>query len=153
MKDLDKNEVYDLRGITHEQAVELLKWLKVNDVDWEDCHLSLLTSQRYLRWEVEWNCGSADSVSSSTHISFLFEIELESLIRQRDELNKRIEEYGNPKVGDVCKVVVSGGHSIFITKVESIEYRDGAVDYVNEWGVESCVKITEQEVIELLFKK
>lgn len=36
MRDLDRTQVYDLRGITEEQAKELLEWLKANDKGWED---------------------------------------------------------------------------------------------------------------------
>ena len=45
MKELDKNKAYDLRGLSKEQRVELLNWLKVNDEGWE--HLTDWGFKRY----------------------------------------------------------------------------------------------------------
>lgn len=160
MKNLNKNEVYSLDGITHEQAVELLEWLKENDVDWGDSYLSCIKSSNYLIFLDTWCYGSKKDVKPTTHISTLFTTELCDLIKQRDELNKKIEEYGKPKVGDVCKFwdgSTEESDGYVVSKLTNIhlgeDIRSPYKANINGTWFKNAKKLTEQEVIELLFKK
>src|SRR5690606_8288290 len=97
MKDLDKTQVYDLRGITEEQAKELLDWLVENDRGWAtpeslddyDGFYGAIQEYKSIKYT-----GMADwfvSVSKpTTHISTLFE---QSYEEQLQEAKKQLEHY------------------------------------------------------------
>lgn len=65
----------------------------------------------------------------------------------------RIKPEEKPKVGDVVAVVIFGEPSEFVTRIESVLFRDSEVYNVNGWDVGSCRIITPHQVIELLFGK
>lgn len=65
----------------------------------------------------------------------------------------RIKPEEKPKVGDVVAVVICGEPSEFVTRIESVLFRDSEVYKVNGWDCGSCRIITAQQAIELLFGK
>lgn len=158
MKDLDKTQVYNLRGITEEQARELLEWLKDNDVYWEGCvHYRLMEHT-----SLEYRDGEWDFVheTSTTHISTLFE---KSYEQQLQEAKKQLEHYkkeverleneSKPKLGDVVKAWQSNENDFVIGILKSVD-ESVHPHYVGDSGwFKNAKKLTEQEVIDLLFKK
>lgn len=104
MKDLNKNELYDLRGITQEQAEELLKWLMINDKEW---HIDFISDfgkfDNFVYYQSKdittWMFSDDDT--PTTHISTLFEQSYEEqlieAVKRVEELKRKINE---PKVGD-----------------------------------------------------
>lgn len=166
MKDLDKTQVYDLRGITEEQARELLDWLVENDRGWATPE-SLDGYDGFYRAIQEYtsikHTGIADwfvSVSKpTTHISTLFE---KSYEQQLKEAKKQLEHYkkeverleseSKPKVGDVCKFW-DFDEGVFILS-ELVQISEDSSPYLS-WGdsYRNARRLTEQEVIDLLFKK
>lgn len=156
MKDLNPKEVYDLRGITEEQAVLIKEKLRESNVVWhksDRCIDYLMTSEYLINNNGNWFHGSADNYPT-THISTLFEKSLEKELEEAEtkvaELKKQIEERDKPKVGDVVKawdgserygIGVYDGH-------DSYHRLKGSV-----YGWNNVRKLTEKEVIDLLFNK
>ena len=158
MKDLDKTQVYDLRGITEEQAKELLDWLNGIERGWDEfgyMHLMEDLSLEYLY--PEWVLGAREP---TTHISTLFEQSYEQQLqeakKQLDHYKKEVERLENeskPKVGDVAKAW-NCNEKYFVV---------GVITFIDNTGFPYCIcnrewfcnvkKLTEQEVIDLLFKK
>lgn len=91
MKDLNRDEVYDLRGITHEQAVELLEWLKENDRDWNDNYISGIKKYKTIYFDDDINEWLPDAPREdiTSHISTLFE---KSLEEQLKDAEKKVDE-------------------------------------------------------------
>lgn len=158
MKDLDKTQVYDLRGITEEQAKELYRWLCQRDEVWGDI------SYRWLREDVsleshysEWKLSGS---KPTTHISTLFYQPYEQQLR---EAKKKLEHYkkevdrleneSKPKVGDVCKFWFNNEDEFVISVLVDLrhEYTHGFESPTSFF--KNAKKVTEQEVIDLLFKK
>lgn len=153
MKDLDKTQVYSLDGITHNQAVELLEWLKVIDRDWDDVHLENIRKEHaiYHVGGDEWCCDYSKTYKTTTHISTLFPTKLEDLIKQRDELNKQIEEYGETlKIGDVCKFWNDGDGEFTISSLDSVDVSD--YPYRDKYGTwhQYADILTQQEVFDFV---
>lgn len=155
MKDLDKTQVYDLRGITEEQAKELCERLRGYNRGWGDWgYESLMEDDSLEYFYPEWKLSDR---KPTTHISTLFE---KSYEQQLQEAKKKLEHYkreverleneSKPKVGDVVKAwdIGSGYYSIgFIEHIQDYGYllSDGMY-----W--DNAKKLTEKEVIDLLFK-
>lgn len=161
MKNLDKTQVYDLRGITEEQAKELHDWLVENDIGWVTDYYSFYWSiQKYKSLEYiypEWMLGDREP---TTHISTLFEKpyeqQLQEAKKQLDHYKKEVERLENeskPKINDVCKFWYDVESDFFIgiltgTDDSNFPYQLGAGGWFKH-----AKKVTEQEVIDLLFKK
>lgn len=162
MKDLNKNEVYDLRGITEEQAVLIKEKLRESNVVWHNsdrCIDYLMTSEYLINNNGNWFHGSADNYPT-THISTLFEKSLEKELEEAEtkvaELKKQIEERDKPKVGDVCKFYDSNENEFIIDvyceyNSEESTYKHKAKNLDNHWS--NIKKLTQQEVIDFLFNK
>lgn len=158
MKDLDKTQVYDLIGITEEQAKELIEWLKDNDKGWDEFGYRRVIEGFPLEYfDNEWSLSGS---KTTTHISTLFE---KSYEQQLQEAKKRLEHYkreierleneSKPKVGDVCKFWYDVESDFFIgiltgTDDSNYPYQVG----VGGW-FKHAKKLTEKEVIDLLFNK
>lgn len=158
MKDLDKTQVYDLRGITEEQARELHEWLKANDKVWIYMDCRWLKDKYSLinlcnKWRLSEN-------KPTTHISTLFE---KSYEQQLQEAKKQLEHYkkeverlenGNsPKTNDVVKAWNNVGDDFVIGILTNMRggyypYEVGRADWFK-----NAKKLTDKEVIDLLFKK
>ena len=158
MKELDKTQVYDLRGITEEQARGLLKWLKANDEGWERCAHYRLMEYRSLEYrDFEWDVVNE---TPTTHISTLFEQsyeqQLQEAIEKLEHYKKEVERLENelkPKVGDVVKAWQSNENDFVIGILKSVD-ESVHPHYVGDSGwFKNAKKVTEQEVIDLLFKK
>ena len=164
MKDLDKTQVYDLRGITEEQARELLDWLVEYDSGWETNHdffysaIQECTSIEHTEMTTRWHISNSNPM---THISTLFEQsyeeKLQEAIEKLEHYKKEVERLENEsktKVGDVCKFWYDVESDFFIgiltgiVGVSVFPYQAGG----GEW-FKNAKKVTEQEVIDLLFKK
>jgi len=166
MKDLDRTQVYDLRGITEKQAREILDWLVENDSGWVTNYYNFYsaiqdyTSIKYTdmtRWILS-------DRKPTTHISTLFEQTYEEKLQ---EAKKQLEHYkkevkrleneskneSKPKVGDVCKFwdYVESDFVIGILTDTFGEYPTYQVGRT-AW-FRNAKKLTEQEVIDLLFRK
>ena len=157
MKELDKTQVYDLRGITEEQARGLLKWLKANDEGWERCAHYRLMEYRSLEYrDFEWDVVNE---TPTTHISTLFEQSYEQQLQEAkkklDHYKKEVERLENeskPKVGDVCKFW-DFDEGVFIIS-ELVQISEDSSPYLSCGdSYRNAKKLTEQEVIDLLFKK
>lgn len=102
MKDLDKNEVYGLRGATSEQLEELLDWLRARQQSWYNTQIWQLVSDRYIRYDGRWVRGSVDTMVPTTHISTLFEDEFvlpeKMEIRGHYSMSTGVHNYGRIKV-------------------------------------------------------
>lgn len=158
MKDLNKNEVYDLRGITEEQAEEIQTHLIDIGVYWAKGYEALenIKTRKYLIFKHGyWLHGSEDE--PTTHISTLFEEKsLEEQLQEAEikveELKKQIEERDKPKIGDVVRVWDSSERyciGVYEYTSESSHYAIKGMSY--KWA--NIKKLTQQEVIELLFGK
>lgn len=158
MKDLDKTQVYDLRGITEEQAKELYEWLRSYDRDWFYWgHEKLIGGGSLEYFYPEWLLSDSQP---TTHISTLFE---KSYEEQLQEAKKKLEHYkkeverleneSKPKVGDVVKAWQSNENDFVIGILKSVD-ESVFPHYVGDsvW-FKHARKLTEQEVIELLFNK
>lgn len=72
MKDLDKNEVYDLRGATSEQLGEVINWLRKRQPSWYNTEVCDLAKNTYVRFDGGgWVRGHSEE--TTVHISTLFE--------------------------------------------------------------------------------
>lgn len=158
MRDLDKTQVYDLRGITKKQVKELLEWLKDNDKGWDEYIHYWITKHRSLEYVyTEWKFSGKEP---TTHISTLFEPTYEQQLQEaKNQLEyykkevERLENESNPKVGDVCKFWYDVESDFFIgiltgTDDSNFPYQVG----VGGW-FKHAKKVTEQEVVDLLFNK
>ena len=157
MKDLDKTQIYDLRGITEEQARELYKWLRVHDKGWSDENYRWLREDHSLIYLSDvWATSGREP---TTHISTLFETTYEQQLQEaKKKLDhykkevKRLENESIPKVGDVVKAWNNNSSAKpIIGKLEDLHLN-------THYGIgghwyENAKKLTEQEVIDLLFKK
>lgn len=158
MKDLDKTQVYDLRGITEEQAKELLEWLRYYDWEWGEFDYRWFMEDGCLEYSYpEW---FTNENKPTTHISTLFE---QSYEEQLQEAKKKLEHYKkevermenerDPKIGDVCKFWDSI-ESNFVIGILTDTGRSSLPYQVGDFGwCKNAKKLTEQEVINLLFKK
>ncbi|AXF52588.1 MAG: hypothetical protein [Caudoviricetes sp.] len=156
MKDLNPKEVYDLRGITEEQAILIKEKLGKNNVLWHKsnrCIEYLMTDDYLINNNGNWYHGSADNYPT-THISTLFEEksleeQLNDTLKLADELKKQIEDRYNPKVGDVVKVWDEQNTMKALGKYRGHDgyYRIDGLSY----GFDNIKKLTQQEVIDLLF--
>lgn len=72
MKDLDRNEVYDLRGAREEQLVELIEWLGKQQGSWVGYPVVNLQRADYIRCCSGWWCHGTEE-EPTIHISTLFE--------------------------------------------------------------------------------
>ena len=107
MKDLNKNAVYDLGGITEEQVKEVYKWLLKNEPQWCDNGVIEFKNKQGICYSNSRFIFTIPNSSQSIHISKLFEKSLEQELKEAEikvaELKKQIEERDTPKIGDVCK--------------------------------------------------
>ena len=162
MKDLDKTQVYDLRGITEEQARELHEWLVDNDIGWVTNYYNFYSSiQEYISIKyTEMTSWILSYSNQTTHISTLFEPTYEE---QLQEAKKKLEHYkreverleneSEPKVGDVCKFWDNLDSDFFIGILTGTEDSDFPYKVWDSVWLKNAKKLTEQEVINLLFKK
>lgn len=103
MKDLNINEVYDLRGITHEQAEELLQWLIENEKGWSYKFETRFFEYNSIMYYTDANTWLFSNIAdTTTHISTVFdeksyEEQLIEAIKRVEELKRKINE---PKVGE-----------------------------------------------------
>jgi hypothetical protein len=103
IKDLDRKQIYDLRGITHEQQVELSKWMAENTPWPNDMCLKWIKETTTLSYgPVNWLRGTCEHERCTTHISTLFEEpsyeeQLIEAVKRVEELKRKINE---PKVGE-----------------------------------------------------
>src|SRR5699024_6323639 len=108
MKNLDKTQVYDLRGITEEQAKELYELLCCYNEGWSNGNYRWIRESFSLEFARPfWTLSSS---KPTTHISTLFEPTYEE---QLQEAKKKLEHYkkeverledeSKPKINDVCK--------------------------------------------------
>ena len=167
MKDLDRTQVYDLRGITEKQARELLDWLVEYDSGWatpESLYdydgfyesIQEYTSIKYTG-RADWYAGVW---KPTTHISTLFEQsyeeKLQEAIEKLEHYKKEVERLENeskPKLGDVVKAWQSNENDFVIGILKSVD-ESVHPHYVGDSGwFKNAKKLTEQEVIDLLFKK
>lgn len=159
MKDLDKTQVYDLRGITEEQAKELHRWLCKDDEVWRGI------SYRWLRegfsleyYSTEWARSGGEP---TTHILTLFgqsyeEQQLQEAKKKLDHYKKEVERLESklkPKINDVCKFWDYNSDDFLIgiltsTNDSKLPYKAGESNWFK-----NAKKLTEQEVIDLLFNK
>ena len=163
MKDLDKTQVYNLRGITEEQARELLDWLVEYDSGWETNHdffysaIQECTSIEHTEMTTRWHISNSNPM---THISTLFEQsyeeKLQEAIEKLEHYKKEVERLENeskPKLGDVVKAWQSNENDFVIGILKSVD-ESVHPHYVGDSGwFKNAKKLTEQEVIDLLFKK
>lgn len=162
MKDLDKTQVYDLRGITEEQAKELYDWLRDYDSGWTaDYYIFYWDIRKYISIKytdiTRWFLSDR---KPTTHISTLFESTYEQQLQEsKSQLERykkeveRLENESKPKVGDVCKFWNYFESDFVIGTLTGIA--DGDFPYlVGESGwFKHAKKLTEKEVIDLLFNK
>lgn len=157
MKDLDKTQVYDLIGITEEQAKELYRRICERDKGWIDEDYRWLKEDGSL--EFIHPCWVLSGREPTTHILTLFEPTYEEQMQeaknQLDHYKKEVERLENeskPKIGDVCKFW-DFNEGVFIIG-ELTQILEGPSPYLS-WGdgYRNAKKVTEQEVIDLLFKK
>ena len=166
MKDLDRTQVYDLRDITEEQAIELLDWLVEYDSGWTtpaslDGYYGFYVAIReYPSFKYTGrDCWHVSVSKHTTHISTLFEKSYEQQLQEAkkklEHYKKEVERLGNeskPKVGDVVKAWNNNSSAKpIIGKLEDLHLN-------THYGIgghwyENAKKLTEQEVIDLLFKK
>ena len=158
MKDLDKTQVYDLRGITEEQAKELVEWIKANGEGWEHFNYDWVFEYISLgHSDSEWVYGDSEP---TTHISTLFE---KSYKEQLKEAKKQLEHYKKeverleseikPKVGGVFKFWDSIESNFVIGTLTGIIGGDFTYLVGRTARFKNAKKLTEKEVIDLLFKK
>lgn len=160
IKGLDRNKIYDLRGITHEQAEELLKWLIENDKEWDEIDLEYLVSHNNIFFDTNWNewlLCYGEYYDPTTHISTLFEPSYEDQliesVKRVEILKEKVKKLKEPEVGDVCKFWDDEEEDFVIGKLSHIDtdiypYLASETNYYKY-----SKKITQQEVIELLFNK
>lgn len=112
IQDLDRSQIYDLRGITHEQAEELLQWLIDNDNGWDYGFLpnfhkynSLIYFERshITTWTFSYEEKPTTSISTLFELSY--EEQLIEAVKRVEELKRKINE---PKVGDWMFMKYSG---------------------------------------------
>ena len=163
MKDLDKTQVYDLRGITEEQARELYELLIVHDEGWSDENYKWIRESFSLEYiHPFWALSDR---KPTTHISILFE---QSYEQQLQEAKKQLEHYKReierlenerrPTVNSICKLWNDDESDFIIGTVVKIRnlLLDGTrLIFLSSsgYGFKHAKKLTEQEVIDLLFKK
>lgn len=157
MKDLDETQVYDLRGITEEQAKELYEWLRCYD-RWRDRweHRYIIEGDS-LEYYTEWLISNR---KPTTHISTLFEPTYE---QQLQEAKKKLEHYKKeverlenkirPNINDVCKFWDNDESVFAIGTLSLIDDSDVPYNVGDSAWFKNAIKVTEQEVIDLLFKK
>lgn len=158
MKDLNPKEIYDLRGITEEQAKEVYEWLLKNEPRWHPSGHSSMFNNSTIHYNLgRWYFSSR--TDTTTHISTLFEEKsLEQELQEAEtkvaELKKQIEERDKPKKGDVCKFYDSEEENYVISKLMEID-NTHHLSYISNRGFRWCKakKLTQQEVIDLLFGK
>lgn len=157
MKDLNKREVYDLRGITKEQAKEVYEWLLKNEPQWTDNGVTEFRGRNFI-----YHNGTrfifTESAFSTVHISTLFEEKsLEEQLKEAEvkvaELKKQIRERDTPKVGDVCKFWSNDEDEFIIGKLIEVDKSVAELPYEASNGgyYDHAKKLTQQEVIDLLF--
>lgn len=163
MKDLDKKQVYDLRGITEEQAKELYDWLCYYDSGWVTDYYSFYWSiQKYISIEyTDMTRWVLSDRKPTTHISTLFEKSYEEQLQEaKNQLERykkeveRLENENNPKINDVCKFwndVESDFVIGILTDVDEDDFPYRVGGRLN-WFTHAK-KVTEQEVVDLLFRK
>lgn len=113
-----------------------------------------LMSSKYLVYiDQMWRHSTSRYIPNSSILDlFQEEQTLESLIRQRDELNRRIEEWNKLEIGDVV-LMKSGGiigvvQKINYTTTPRVTFGKNVITTISD-----CQKLTKQEVIDLLFTK
>lgn len=177
MKDLDETQVYDLRGISLEQSKELYRWLRVNDEGW-DCYGSdIIFHESCLRNEtlgyvsdVEWVFASHNvpptqhiiqrfsSISTTSNKELFYENDLEYARERLEHYQRevdRLEQDHKPKANDVCKFWDDSESKYVIGILKRIDEQDTNYPYQSHSGLyyTNSKKLTEQEVINLLFNK
>ena len=167
IKDLDRNQIYDLRGITHEQAEELLKWLIKKETRWVNNGILDITQCKYLVFYINRWCLSNEK-EPTTHISTLFEPSYEEqlieAVKRVEILKEKVKQLKEPKVGDVCKFWDDDEDGFVISKISEIRNDSDVISRVFPYGVyktgnyhiqyyKNAKKLNQQEVIELLFNK
>lgn len=167
MRDLDRTQVYDLRGITEEQARELLDWLVENDSGWStlasfDDYYGFYTAiQDYPSIKyTERSCWHVSVSEHTIHISTLFEPTYEQQLQEaKNKLEhykkevERLENENRPKVGDVGKFWNYFEGDFVIGILTDISEGDSLCECSGITWFKHAKKVTEQEVIDLLFKK
>lgn len=156
MKDLDRSQVYDLRGITEEQAKELYSFLLANDKGWSDENYRWLREDHSLIYLSDvWATSGREP---TTHISTLFE---QSYEQQLQEAKKKLEHYKREVERLENESKLKDGDVVKAWDSENGEYSIGVIEDINDYGYllndgirwYNAKKLTEQEVIDLLFKK
>ena len=160
MKDLDKTQVYDLRGITEEQAKDLYECLCCYEEGWNGLgyrHIIEVIEDSLVYFNHEWVLSDS---KPTVHISTLFEQTYE---QQLQEAKKKLEHYkkeverleneSKTEEGDVCKFwnYFEGDFAIGI--LTAISEVDSTYECSGTTWFKHAKKLTEQEVINLLFKK
>ena len=158
MKDLDKTQVYDLRGITEEQARELYELLIVHDEGWSDENYKWIRESFSLEFTHPF--WALSDRKPTTHISTLFE---QSYEQQQKKKKKKLEHYkeeverleneSKPKINDVCQFWNYSESNFVIGILTTISEGDSMYECSVSTWFENAKKLTEQEVIDLLFKK
>lgn len=130
MKDLDRTQVYDLRGITKEQAKELIEWLRRYDKGWDELGYRYIIEDFSLEYSYpEWVLSGSDP---TTHISTLFEPTYE------------------PKAGDVCMFWDYNRNDMIIGKLGGITgVKKIAFESSSRTWFKNFEKITNPEIIKL----
>lgn len=162
MKDLDETQVYDLRGITEEQAKELYDWLRDYDSGWVTDYYSFYWAiQKYISIKyTDMTRWFLSDRKPTTHISTLFETTYEEQLHeaksQLEHYKKevgRLENERKPKVGDVCKFWDYIESDFVIGILTDIDEVDDIYEGSRSTWSENAKKLTQQEVIGLLFDK
>ena len=167
MKDLDRTQVYDLRGITEKQARELLDWLVENDSGWTtpaslDGYYGFYVAIReYPSFKYTGrDCWHVSVSKHTTHISTLFEKSYEQQLQEAkkklEHYKKEVERLGNeskPKINDICKLWNDVESDFVIGILTDIDESDFPYQVRDSAWFKNAKKLTEQEVIDLLFKK
>ena len=158
MKDLDKTQVYDLRGITEEQTNELYEWLCCYDEGWSDENYRWLRESFSLEYIYPY--WAISDRKPTTHISTLFE---KSYEQQLQEAKKQLEHYKReverleneirPNINDVCKFWDNDESVFAIGTLSLIDDSDVPYNVGDSAWFKNAQKLTEQEVVDLLFKK
>lgn len=112
MKDLDRTQVYDLIGITEEQAKELYRRICERDKGWNDEDYRWLKEDGSL--EYIHPCWVLSGREPTTHILTLFEQPYEEQLQEAKKKLKhykkeveRLENESNPKTCVYCDCEIS----------------------------------------------
>lgn len=155
---LDRTHVYDLRGITEDQVKELSDWLIRYDDGWYKLEYRRILEDYSLEYSnTEWFLSGS---KPTTHISTLFE---KPYKQQLQEAKKKLEHYkkeverleseSKPKVGDFCKFWDNFESDFVIGILTAREDSDFPYQVADCAWFKNAKTLTEQEVIDFLFKK